>query len=265
MAFNAYHLLVSSHKTTHHTDIQYNTAMSSELFTFTPQELSVLWLSIKVSLFCVLVITLPAIAVAWLLARKEFWGKSLLDGLIHLPMVLPPVIPGFLLLVVLGNQGIIGRYLFEWFGISLAFTWIGAVIASAVMAFPLMVRATRLAFSQIDRGLEFAAQSLGVHPFKVFLTVSLPLALPGMITGLILAFSRSLGEFGATITFVGNIEGETRTLPLAIYTYTQTPDGDLPAMRLVVLSMLLALGALMMSNRLESKANQAIGQQTNHG
>lgn len=236
--------------------------MLPELLQFTPQELSVLWLSLKVSVFCVLVITLPAIFIAWILARKQFIGKSLLDGLIHLPMVLPPVIPGFILLVLLGNQGIIGRYLYDWFGISLAFTWIGAVIASAIMAFPLMVRATRLSFSQIDQGLELAAQSLGVHPLKVFLTISLPLALPGIVTGLILAFSRSLGEFGATITFVGNIEDETRTLPLAIYTYTQTPDGDMPALRLVVLSVLLALGALMMSDRLERKANQSIGNHT---
>lgn len=235
--------------------------MFSEWLHFTPQELSVLCLSLKVSAYCVLLITLPAIGIAWLLARKDFWGKSLLDGLVHLPMVLPPVIPGFLLLVLLGNQGLIGHYLFEWFGISLAFTWFGAVIASAVMAFPLMVRATRLAFSQIDHSLELAAQSLGVHPFKVFLTITLPLAMPGIITGLILAFSRSLGEFGATITFVGNIEDETRTLPLAIYTYTQTPDGDLPALRLVIMSLLLALGALMVSNRLEQQANQAIGQQ----
>jgi len=175
-------------------------------------------------------------------------------------MVLPPVIPGFLLLMLLGNQGLIGRYLTEWFGISLAFTWFGAVIAAAVMAFPLMVRAVRQSFTHIDQGLELAAQSLGVHPFKVFMTVSLPLALPGILTGLILAFSRSLGEFGATITFVGNIEDETRTLPLAIYTYTQIPDGDLPALRLVILSMLLALGALMLSNRLEQQASQVIGQ-----
>ncbi len=231
----------------------------SELLNFSPNELSILVLSLKVGLFCVTLIAIPAIAVAWLLARKSFFGKSLLDSLVHLPMVLPPVIPGFLLLLLLGNQGLIGKFLHNHFGISLAFTWIGAVIASAVMAFPLMVRSTRLAFSQIDQGLEIAAQSLGAHPLKVFLTVSLPLAIPGILTGLILAFSRSLGEFGATITFVGNIEQETRTLPLAIYTYTQLPNGDLPAMRLVILSMLLALGALMLSDKLERKANARIG------
>lgn len=233
--------------------------MIAELFHFSPAELDIVLLSLKVSLFCVAVITIPAVAVAWLLARKNFFGKSLLDGLVHLPMVLPPVIPGFILLLLFGAQGFIGKYLNEYFGISFAFTWVGAVIASALMAFPLMVRSTRLAISQIDRGLEIAAQSLGAHPLKVFFTVTLPLALPGLITGLILAFSRSLGEFGATITFVGNIEGETRTLPLAIYTYTQVPDGDLPALRLVILSVLLALGALMVSDRLERKANQNIG------
>lgn len=231
-----------------------------ELIQFTPAELAILLLSLKVAIFCVLVISIPAIATAWLLARKSFYGKSLLDGLVHLPMVLPPVVPGFILLVLLGRQGWIGRYLYEYFGISLAFTWVGAVIASAVMAFPLLVRAARQGIAQVDRHLEIAAQTLGAHPIRVFFTITLPLALPGIITGLILAFSRSLGEFGATITFVGNIEGETRTLPLAIYTYTQVPDGDIPALRLVILSIVLALGALMLSEKLERKANRHIEQ-----
>lgn len=231
-----------------------------ELVKFSPEELSILLLSLKVAIFCVLVITFPAVATAWLLARKSFYGKTLLDGLVHLPMVLPPVVPGFILLVLLGKQGWIGRYLYEYFGISLAFTWVGAVIASAVMAFPLLVRAARQGIAQVDRHLEIAAQTLGAHPIRVFFTITLPLALPGIITGLILAFSRSLGEFGATITFVGNIEGETRTLPLAIYTYTQVPGGDIPALRLVILSMVLALGALMISEKLERKANRHIEQ-----
>lgn len=230
-----------------------------DILRFTTSELSILWLSLKVALFCVALILVPAIAVAWVLARKSFFGKSLLDSLVHLPLVLPPVVPGFLLLLLLGNQGLIGKYLHSIFGISLAFTWMGAVVASAVMAFPLMVRSARLAISHVDRGLEIAAQSLGAHPLKVFFTITLPLAMPGIITGLILAFSRSLGEFGATITFVGNIENETRTLPLAIYSYTQIPDGDLPALRLVILSMALALGALMISDKLERKANQDMG------
>ncbi len=230
-----------------------------DILRFTPSEISILALSLKVALFCVVLILVPAVVVAWVLARKSFFGKSLLDSLVHLPLVLPPVVPGFLLLLLLGNQGLIGKYLHSIFGISLAFTWMGAVVASAVMAFPLMVRSARLAISQVDKGLEIAAQSLGAHPLKVFFTITLPLSMPGIITGLILAFSRSLGEFGATITFVGNIENETRTLPLAIYSYTQIPDGDLPALRLVILSMALALGALMISDRLERKANQNIG------
>lgn len=196
---------------------------------------------------------------AWILAKKTFIGKSLLDSIVHLPLVLPPVVPGFLLLLFLGNQGFIGKWLQATFGISIAFTWVGAVIASAVMAFPLMVRSARLAISQVDAGLEAAAQSLGAHPLRVFFTITLPLAMPGIVTGLILAFSRSLGEFGATITFVGNIEGETRTLPLAIYTYTQIPGGDIAAMRLVILSMIIALGALMISDQLERKATKRIG------
>ncbi len=222
-------------------------------------EIEALTLSVKVATFCTLLICIPAIAVAWLLAKKTFIGKSLFDGLVHIPLILPPVVPGFLLLILLGNQGLIGKWLHETFGITIAFTWMGAVIASAVMAFPLMVRSTRQAISQVDSKLEIAAQSLGASPLKVFLNVTLPLSLPGVITGLILAFSRSLGEFGATITFVGNIEGETRTLPLAIYSFTQTPNGDLAAMRLVLLSVLIALAAIVLSNHLERKAAKKMG------
>jgi molybdate transport system permease protein len=234
-----------------------------ELINFTPAEIAALILSVKVALCCTLVICVPGIFVAWLLAKKSFWGKSLLDGLVHMPLVLPPVVPGFLLLLLLGNQGFIGKYLHEHWGVSIAFTWFGAVIASSVMAFPLMVRATRQAISHVDSSLEAAAQSLGAHPFRVFFTITLPLALPGVLTGLILAFSRSLGEFGATITFVGNIEGETRTLPLAIYTNTQIPNGDTPAMRLVILSMMFALVALMLSEYLERKSREMQGRGLN--
>jgi len=228
----------------------------SSIFSFSAEEISALMLSVKVAVLCTLCLAVPGILMAWLLARKTFFGKSFIDALVHLPLVLPPVVPGFLLLLLLGNQGFIGGWLNETFGVSLAFTWQGAVIASAVMAFPLMVRPVRLAFNDVDQGLEIAAQSLGAHPFRTFLTVTLPLAMPGVITGLILAFSRSLGEFGATITFVGNIEGETRTLPLAIYTYIQTPGGDFAAWRLVVLSVLIALAALMVSEILERRARK---------
>jgi molybdate transport system permease protein len=230
----------------------------SALSDFSSAELAALLLSIKVAVFCTVAILIPGVLMAWLLARKSFYGKSVVDAVVHLPLVLPPVVPGFLLLLLFGNRGVIGGWLNETFGFTVAFTWIGAVIASAVMAFPLMVRAVRLAINQVDQGLEIAAQSLGAHPLRVFFTVTLPLALPGVFTGLILAFSRSLGEFGATITFVGNIEGETRTLPLAIYTYTQMPGGDLPAWRLVTLSVLIALAALIMSEILERKARKRI-------
>lgn len=233
--------------------------IDANLFVLTHAEIEALSLSIKVAAVCTLLIIVPAILVAWLLAKKEFFGKSLLDGLVHIPLILPPVVPGFLLLMLLGSQGLFGHWLKQQFGITIAFTWLGAAIASAVMGFPLMVRSTRLAMSQIDRKLELAAQSLGASPWRVFFTITLPLAMPGIVTGLILAFSRSLGEFGATITFVGNIEGETRTLPLAIYTYTQMPGGDMIAMRLVVISILIALSALIVSNLLERRMAKKMG------
>lgn len=225
----------------------------------TPEEMAALWLSAKVAFFCTLLILIPGVLLGWVLARKRFFGKALLDSVVHLPLVLPPVVPGFLLLLLFGSQGFLGKWLQETFGISIAFTWIGAVVASAIMALPLMVRSARLAVSQVDRGLELAAQSLGAHPVRVFFSITLPLALPGILTGMVLAFSRSLGEFGATITFVGNIEGETRTLPLAIYTYTQIPGGDMPALRLVLLSLLLAFAALYFSNVMEQRALRRIG------
>ena len=233
--------------------------IDANLFVLSHAEIEALSLSIKVAAVCTLLIIVPAILVAWLLAKKEFFGKSLLDGLVHIPLILPPVVPGLLLLMLLGGQGLVGHWLKQHFGITIAFTWLGAAIASAVMGFPLMVRSTRLAMSQIDRKLELAAQSLGASPWRVFFTITLPLAMPGIVTGLILAFSRSLGEFGATITFVGNIEGETRTLPLAIYTYTQMPGGDMIAMRLVVISILIALSALIVSNLLERRMAKKMG------
>lgn len=231
----------------------------SFLFDITPAELQAIELSIKVAAYCALIITIPAIAIAWVLARKDFVGKSLLDGLVHIPMILPPVVPGFLLLTLFGKQGWLGAMLHQYLGISLAFTWLGAVLASAIMAFPLMVRSVRLSFSQIDQGLEQAASTLGASTSKTFMSISLPLALPGLLTGFILAFSRSLGEFGATITFVGNIEGETRTLPLAIYSYTQMPGGELIAMRLVILCVLISLLALVASNLCERWMLKRVG------
>ena len=187
---------------------------------------------------------------AWLLARVDFPGKALVDGLLHLPLVLPPVVVGYMLLVVLGRRGVVGGWLYDVFGITVAFTWKGAAIASAVIAFPLMVRAIRLSIEGVDRGLEAAARTLGAGPVDAFFTVTLPLVAPGVLTGVILAFARSLSEFGATITFVSNIPGETRTLPIALYAATQTPGGDAAALRLCVISVVIAFLALLASEML---------------
>ena len=225
----------------------------------TPLEIEALFLSIKVAVTAVL-FSLPfGIGVAWLLARREFPGKILLDGLIHLPLIVPPVVVGYLLLVALGRRGVVGAWLFDVFGITIAFTWKGAAIASAVMAFPLMVRAIRLSIESVDQGLEAAARTLGAGPFAVFATITLPRVAPGVLTGMILAFARSLGEFGATITFVSNIPGETRTLPLALYSVVQTPDADEPAVRLVIISIVLALAALVASEMVARRVRQRIG------
>jgi molybdate transport system permease protein len=213
----------------------------------TPLELEAIRLSLLVSLWAVAGGLPFGIAVAWLLSRFSFPGKSIVDGLIHLPLVLPPVVIGYLLLILLGRKGVIGAWLYEYLGITIAFTWKGAAVAACIMAFPLMVRAIRISIENVDRGLEQAAHTLGAGPVRVFFTITLPLVMPGIITGLILAFARSLGEFGATITFVSNIRGETQTLPLALYTMTQVPGGELPAIRLCVISIIIAMAALMVS------------------
>jgi len=225
----------------------------------TPAETEALLLSLRVALWCV-VATLPlGIGVAWLLARREFYGKNLLNGILHLPLVLPPVAVGYLLLLTFGRNGPAGAWLYETFGVSVAFTWQGAVIASAVMAFPLMVRAIRLSLEGVDRRLEGAARTLGSGPVRIFMTITLPLIAPGILTGSILAFARSLGEFGATITFVSNIAGETRTLPLALYTMAQTPDGESGALRLVALSAALAMMALLASEMTAGRLRRQLG------
>jgi len=193
------------------------------------------------------------VMLAWILSRRDFPGKSLLDSLLHLPLVLPPVVIGYLLLVALGRNGFIGKILYEQLGISIAFTWKGAVAASAVMAFPLLVRAVRLSFDAVDTKLELAARTLGAGPWRVFFTVTLPLSIPGIIAGMVLAFARSLGEFGATITFVSNIPGQTQTLPLALYTMTQVPNGEAAAMRLCSIAIIIALLALIGANWLEKR------------
>jgi molybdate transport system permease protein len=228
------------------------------MFSPTPLELEALVLSLKVALWSV-VITLPlGLLTAWLLARKKFYGHALLNGIVHLPLVLPPVVIGFFLLALLGRQGPVGAFLHDVFGITLAFTWQGAAIASAIMAFPLMVRAIRLSLEGLDTGLEAAARTLGASPLRVFYSITLPLISPGVLAGVILAFARSMGEFGATITFVSNIPGETRTLPLAIFSLVQTPGGDAGALRLVVLSIALALAALLFSEYLAQRAKRRL-------
>lgn len=218
------------------------------LFAFSSAEIEAMRLSLWVSGWAVL-LSLPfGIIAAWGLARLEFHGKSLVDGLIHLPLVLPPVVIGYLLLVLLGRKGVIGAWLFDTLGISLAFNWKGAALASAAMAFPLLVRAVRLSIEGVDQELESAARTLGAGPVRVFFTVTLPLIVPGIIAGVILAFARSLGEFGATITFVSNIRGKTQTLPLALYTYTQVPNGEPAAFRLCLLAAGISMAALVASD-----------------
>lgn len=224
----------------------------------TSEEWEILQLSLRVAFSSVLVSLPFAIGVAFVLARFSFPGKSLFDALVHLPLVLPPVVVGFLLLLLLGRRGPLGSWLEEWFGIVVAFKWTGAAIACAIMGFPLMVRAVRLSLEAIDRNLEAAASTLGAGPVWIFLSVTLPLAVPGIVTGTLLSFARSLGEFGATITFVSNIPGETRTLPIAIYTFTQSAGGDAEAMRLSIISVLLSLAALFVSEILVQRAQRSV-------
>lgn len=223
----------------------------------TPEEISALYLSAKVGLFATLVNLPFAIFVAWILARYEFRLKVILESLLQLPMILPPVVLGYLLLILFGNRGIVGQFLSEW-GIQLAFNWKGAVIASMVVAFPLMVQPIRLSFQLINQQLEQIAQTLGASPIQAFFSISLPLALPGVLIGSILCFSRSLGEFGATITFVGNIPDETRTVPIAIYSLLQQPDGESMAMRLVLLSVGLAFAALVANHLILKRYQQRL-------
>ena len=229
------------------------------MITPSPVELEALFLSLKVAIWSVL-ITLPlGLFTAWLLARKDFYGRAFINGIVYLPLVLPPVVIGFFLLAMLGRHGPIGQLLDNMFGITVIFTWQGAAIASAIMSFPLMVRAIRISIENVDTKLEAAARTLGASPFRVFYSITLPLISPGILAGILLAFARSLGEFGATITFVSNIPGETRTLPLAIYSLVQTPGGDTGALRLVILSVIIALMALLISEYLAHQAKRRIG------
>ena len=223
-----------------------------------PEELSALYLSAKVALFATF-FSLPfAVAIGWSLARYEFRFKFVVEALLQLPMVLPPVVLGYLLLVLFGNQGLIGQYL-NVFGIQLAFNWKGAVLASMIVAFPLIVQPIRLSFQLMNRQLEQIAGSLGASPINIFFSIHLPIAIPGILIGSILCFSRSLGEFGATMTFVGNIPEETRTLPIAIYSFLQQPNGEEMAIRLVSLSLLLAFSALIANYLILQKYQRKLG------
>ena len=220
------------------------------------------WVAIRLSLLVALTATLVAtplgVAVAWLLARKQFPGKALVEALVHLPLVLPPVVTGYLLLLTFGRRGLVGAWLADHLGIVFAFRWTGAALACGIMSFPLLVRPIRLSIEAIDRRLEQASSTLGAAPWQVFATVTLPLALPGVLAGMVLGFAKAIGEFGATITFVSNIPGETQTISSAIYSLIQTPDGDAAAGRLVLISIVIAMGALIASEWFTRRATKRL-------
>lgn len=224
-----------------------------------PYEWEAVVLSLQVAGTAVFFSLPIGILTAWVLVRYRFPGKALLDSVIHLPLVLPPVVIGYLLLLAMGRKGVIGAWLYHWFGFSFSFSWHGAALASAVVAFPLMVRAIRLALSAVDQRLELAARTLGATPLRVFFTITLPLSFPGILAGTVLAFARSLGEFGATITFVSNIPGETRTIPLAMYTLIETPGAELEAARLCAIAIALSLLSLLLSEWLARWSQKRLG------
>lgn len=220
---------------------------------FTPDEWTAIGLSVRVALVATLASLPFAVLAGYALARWSFPGKTLLNAVLHLPLVLPPVVTGYFLLLSFGRQGPIGAFLYDTLGITLSFRWTGAALAAAVIAFPLMLRAIRLSFETVDRRLELAASTLGAGPLQTFFLVTLPLAAPGVLAGVVLCFAKALGEFGATITFVSNIPGETQTIPSAIYSYTQVPGGESGALRLAAVSFAIALGALIVSEALSRR------------
>jgi molybdate transport system permease protein len=224
-------------------------------------EWTAILLSLRVATVA-MICSLPfALAVAMLLARGRFWGKTILNGLVHMPLILPPVVTGFLLLLLFGRRGPLGAFFADYFGLVFSFRWTGAALACGVMAFPLMVRSIRLSIEAVDRKLEDAATTLGASPVWVFATITLPLIIPGIIAGMILAFAKAMGEFGATITFVSNIPGETQTLSAAIYTFTQVPGGDAGAMRLTIISIVISMAALIFSELLAAFAARRVAAQ----
>jgi molybdate transport system permease protein len=223
-----------------------------------PTEWTAIQLSLRVAVVATLVATPFGVALAWLLARREFWGKSIVDALVHLPLVLPPVVTGYLLLLTFGRRGLIGAFLADHLGIVFAFRWTGAALACGVMGFPLLVRPMRLSIEAVDRKLEQAAETLGAPPWRVFFSVTLPLSLSGVLAGMVLGFAKAIGEFGATITFVSNIPGETQTISSAIYSLIQTPEGDAAALRLVVVSVVIAVTALIGSEWFARRATRRL-------
>lgn len=225
----------------------------------TEYEYQALLLSLKVALFAIIWLIPMGIGIAWVLARKQFVGKSVVDSLVHLPLVLPPVVIGYLLLISMGRQGFIGQWLYQQFDIVFSFSWKGAVLACIVVALPLMVRSIRLSLESVDIKLEQAAATLGASPVRIFFTITLPLTIPGIITGTMLSFARSLGEFGATISFVSNIPGETQTIPLAMYNFIETPGSETEAMRLCIISIAIALSSLMVSEWLSRIGAKRLG------
>jgi molybdate transport system permease protein len=228
------------------------------MFDISPTEWTAILLSLRVAIIATLISTPLGIGIAWLLARRDFWGKAFIDAVIYLPLVLPPVVTGYLLLLTFGKRGVVGGFLAEHFGLVFAFRWTGAALACGVMSFPLLVRPIRLSIEAVDRRLEQAAGTLGASPWKVFITVTLPLAMPGVLAGMVLGFAKAIGEFGATITFVSNIPGETQTISSAIYSLIQTPDGDTAALRLVIISISIAVLALIASEWFARRATQRL-------
>ncbi|OJU24663.1 MAG: molybdate ABC transporter permease [Nitrobacter sp. 62-13] len=228
------------------------------MFEISPPEWTAVLLSLRVGVVAILVATPFAIALAWALARYDFWGKSIVDATVHLPLVLPPVVTGYLLLLTFGKRGLVGGWLADHLGIVFAFRWTGAALACGVMSFPLLVRPIRLSIEAVDRRLEQAASTLGASPWQVFATVTLPLALPGILAGMVLGFAKAIGEFGATITFVSNIPGETQTISSAIYSLIQTPDGDAAALRLVIVSIVMSMAALVASEVFARRATRRL-------
>ena len=218
------------------------------MLSITSEEWNAITLSLQVAILATLCVLPFGVFIAFILARCNFWGKSLLNACVHLPLILPPVVVGYLLLLLFGRNGVIGRSVYENFGLSLAFNWFGAALASGIMGFPLLVRSVQLSIESIDAKLEQAASTLGASPLRVLVTITLPLALPGMLAGAILCFAKALGEFGATITFVSNIPGETQTIASAIYSLIQTPGGDIAVLRLMTVSILIGFATLLISD-----------------